>query len=200
MPLSVIVINEKHNFNVFEAGISTVVDEMQTLQNYPTYHWVTHQYRFGPRWRFWEYWWKNQRKLQLFKDVDVLIYNKNKTIEQFLPSLGIPTSGTRNLFSWSCKDKEADVFIRKNVVLDKTHLMVHYQKENFEVKVPFLDDASVENSIQCLMVLLYFWLLIWNYWKPNGVALSRRNAVGKSKTASTIPRLLTTATVQIFSR
>lgn len=156
VPLSVIAINEKHNLGVFEAGISTV-DEMQTLQKIiqPTIGLLTnigsaHDEGFENIGE------KIKEKLQLFKDVDVLIYNKNKTIEQFLPSLGIPTSGTRNLFSWSCKDKEADVFIRKNVVLDKTHLMVHYQKENFEVKVPFLDDASVENSIQCLMVLLYF--------------------------------------------
>ena len=156
VPLSVIAINEKHNLGVFEAGISTV-DEMQTLQKIiqPTIGLLTnigsaHDEGFENIGE------KIKEKLQLFKDVDVLIYNKNKTIEQFLPSLGIPTSGIRNLFSWSCKDKEADVFIRKNVVLDKTHLMVHYQKENFEVKVPFLDDASVENSIQCLMVLLYF--------------------------------------------
>ena len=156
VPLSVIAINEKHNLGIFEAGISTV-DEMQTLQKIiqPTIGLLTnigsaHDEGFENIGE------KIKEKLQLFKDVDVLIYNKNKTIEQFLPSLGIPTSGTRNLFSWSCKDKEADVFIRKNVVLDKTHLMVHYQKENFEVKVPFLDDASVENSIQCLMVLLYF--------------------------------------------
>ena len=156
VPLSVIAINEKHNLGVFEAGISTV-DEMQTLQKIiqPTIGLLTnigsaHDEGFENIGE------KIKEKLQLFKDVDVLIYNKNKTIEQFLPSLGIPTSSIRNLFSWSCKDKEADVFIRKNVVLDKTHLMVHYQKENFEVKVPFLDDASVENSIQCLMVLLYF--------------------------------------------
>lgn len=156
VPLSVIAINEKHNLGIFEAGISTV-DEMQTLQKIiqPTIGLLTnigsaHDEGFENIGE------KIKEKLQLFKDVDVLIYNKNKTIEQFLPSLGIPTSGIRNLFSWSCKDKEADVFIRKNVVLDKTHLMVHYQKENFEVKVPFLDDASVENSIQCLMVLLYF--------------------------------------------
>ena len=156
VPLSVIAINEKHNLGIFEAGISTV-DEMQTLQKIiqPTIGLLTnigsaHDEGFENIGE------KIKEKLQLFKDVDVLIYNKNKTIEQFLPSLGIPTSSIRNLFSWSCKDKEADVFIRKNVVLDKTHLMVHYQKENFEVKVPFLDDASVENSIQCLMVLLYF--------------------------------------------
>jgi alanine racemase len=29
-------------------------------------------------------------------------------------------------------------------------------KKQFDVKIPFQDEASIENAISCLMVLLYF--------------------------------------------
>lgn len=159
VPLSVLAINEMHNLGIFEAGISTV-NEMQTLQKIikPTIGLLTnigsaHDEGFDNIGE------KIKEKLQLFKDVDVLIYHKNKTIEQFLPNIGIQitTLGTkRRTFNWSFKDKEADVFISKSILLDKTILTINYKKQSFEVKVPFLDDASVENAIQCLMVLLHF--------------------------------------------
>lgn len=159
VPLSVIAINEQHNLGIFEAGISTV-NEMQALQKIiqPTIGLLTnigsaHDEGFDNIGE------KIKEKLQLFKEVDVLIYHKNKSIEQFLPTIGIQVTNiekNKKTFNWSCKDKDADVFISKNVFLDKTILSINYKKQSFEVKVPFLDDASVENAIQCLMVLLYF--------------------------------------------
>ena len=159
VPLSVIAINEQHNLGIFEAGISTV-NEMNALQKIikPTIGILTnigsaHDEGFDNIGE------KIKEKIQLFKDVDVIIYNKNKTIEQFLPCIGIQITSIgakRRTFNWSFKDKEADVFISKSIVLNKTLLKINYKKQSFEVKVPFLDDASVENAIQCLMVLLYF--------------------------------------------
>lgn len=159
VPLSVISINEKHNLGIFEAGISTV-NEMQALQKIiqPTIGLLTnigsaHDEGFDNIGE------KIKEKLQLFKEVDVLIYHKNKSIEQFLPTIGVQVTNiekNKKTFNWSCKDKDAHVFISKNVFLDKTILSINYKKQSFEVKVPFLDDASVENAIQCLMVLLYF--------------------------------------------
>lgn len=159
VPLSVISINEQHNLGIFEAGISTV-NEMESLQKIiqPTIGLLTnigsaHDGGFDNIGE------KIKEKLQLFKDVDVLIYHKNKSIEQFLPTIGIQVTSietNKKTFNWSCKDKDADVFVTKSSVLDKTLLKIDYKKQSFEIKVPFLDDASVENAIQCLMVLLYF--------------------------------------------
>ena len=159
VPLSVLAINEKHNLGIFEAGISTV-HEMQALQKIikPTIGILTnigsaHDEGFENIGE------KIKEKLQLFKDVEVLIYNKNKTTEQFLPTIGIQITSIKTqkrTFNWSFKDKEADVFISKSIVLDKTLLKIEYKKQVFEIKVPFLDDASIENAIQCLMILLHF--------------------------------------------
>jgi alanine racemase len=160
VPLSIIAINKKHNLGIFEAGISTT-NEMQALQKIikPTIGILTnigsaHDEGFDNIGE------KIKEKLQLFKDVEVLIYNKNKSIEQFFPTIGISIStkeiSEQKTFSWSFKDKTADVFISKNVILDKTLLNIVYKNQVFEIKVPFLDDASIENAVHCLMVMLYF--------------------------------------------
>lgn len=149
VPLSVIAINEQHNLGIFEAGISTV-DEMEKLETIirPTIGILTnigsaHDEGFANIGE------KIKQKVQLFQHAKVLIYNKNKTVEAFLnPKV------TR--FSWSCKDESAHVFISKKSVLDKTLLSVRHDADRFEIKIPFQDDASVENAIQCMMVLLHF--------------------------------------------
>ncbi|WP_309640084.1 bifunctional UDP-N-acetylmuramoyl-tripeptide:D-alanyl-D-alanine ligase/alanine racemase [Flavobacterium sp.] len=149
VPLSVIAINAQHNLGIFEAGISTV-HEMEKLEKIlkPTIGILTnigsaHDEGFANIGE------KMKEKLKLFHHAKILIYNKNKSIDAFLnPKL--------KTFSWSCKDEEADVFIAKKSILDKTLLKIRYAESTFEIKIPFQDDASVENAIQCIMTLLYF--------------------------------------------
>jgi alanine racemase len=149
VPLSVISINEKHNLGIFEAGISTV-NEMEKLERIirPTIGLLTnigsaHDEGFANIGE------KIKQKLKLFAHAEVLICHKNKTIDAFLnPSV--------KTFTWSCKLEDADVFIAKKLVVDKTLLKVKRDNDEFEIKIPFHDDASVENAIQCMMVMLHF--------------------------------------------
>jgi alanine racemase len=149
VPLSVLGINEKHNLAIFEAGIS-LKNEMEHLQKIiqPTIGILSnigsaHDEGFESIGE------KIKEKLKLFTSVEVLIMNKNKTIEAFLnPKI--------NTFSWSSDDKRADVFIIAKETPDKTELKITYQKLCFTITIPFNDQASIENAIQCLMVLLYF--------------------------------------------
>jgi Alr-MurF fusion protein len=106
VPLSVIAINEQHNLGIFEAGIS-MLGEMQRLQEIiqPTIGILTnigsaHDEGFRDISQ------KIKEKLKLFLQVEVLILNKNKTIEAFLDKK-IKT------FTWSTQDKSADVFFQK---------------------------------------------------------------------------------------
>jgi alanine racemase len=149
VPLSVISINEKHNLGIFEAGISTR-NEMEKLEKiiHPKIGILTnigsaHDEGFA---NFGE---KVKEKLKLFENSEILICNKNKTVEAFLDSK-IKT------FSWSCKEETANVFIKIKPVLDKTVLQINHSGSKFDIKIPFQDDASIENAIHCLMVLLYF--------------------------------------------
>jgi alanine racemase len=149
VPLSVISINEKHNLGIFEAGISTT-NEMEKLEKIirPTIGILTnigsaHDEGFANVEE------KIIEKLKLFKNSEILIYNKNKTVDAYLDSK-IKT------FSWSCQEETADVFIKIKPVLDKTVLQIHHSGSKFEIKIPFLDNASIENAIHCMMILLYF--------------------------------------------
>ncbi|MGZ9735007.1 bifunctional UDP-N-acetylmuramoyl-tripeptide:D-alanyl-D-alanine ligase/alanine racemase [Flavobacterium sp. GNP002] len=149
VPLSVIAINEKHNLGIFEAGISTR-SEMDKLQEIvkPTIGILTnigtaHDEGFLSTEE------KITEKLKLFKHAEVLIYHKNKSID-------IVVDPKTKLFSWSFNDKSASVFVSKKSVLENTVLNIEFGTNHFDIKIPFQDEASVENAITCLMVLLYF--------------------------------------------
>ncbi|MEO8515235.1 MAG: Mur ligase family protein, partial [Flavobacterium sp.] len=148
VPLSVIAINENHNLGIFEAGISTN-GEMIHLQKIikPTIGILTnigtaHDEGFS------EISHKIKEKLKLFSDVSVLILNKNKTIEAFLK----PEIKT---FTWSSNDKFADVFFQKQILVDSSVLNITYQNQYFQITIPFTDEASIENSMHCILTMLY---------------------------------------------
>jgi len=146
VPLSIFGINEAHQFGIFEAGISTV-NEMQNLQKMiqPTLGILTnigsaHNEGFENNEQ------KLQEKLQLFKNVAVLIHQKNNFIEHFTQN--IPT------FTWSFSD-DADVLISKTKKDKNTLIIVDFQSQKQEIFIPFLDEASIENAIHCIVLMLY---------------------------------------------
>jgi len=148
VPLSIMGIHENHNFGIFEAGIS-VKEEMDNLQKIinPNIGILTnigtaHDIGFDNISQ------KIKEKLKLFKDVKVLILNKNKTIEAFL-------SPATKTFTWSKNNKLADVLFQKKIYTNHSILNITYKEECFKIKIPFTDQASIENSMQCIVVLLY---------------------------------------------
>ncbi|MBA0882748.1 bifunctional UDP-N-acetylmuramoyl-tripeptide:D-alanyl-D-alanine ligase/alanine racemase [Flavobacterium undicola] len=150
VPLSVIAINEKHNLGIFEAGISTVA-EMDKLEKIikPTIGVLTnigssHDEGFADLEE------KIQQKMLLFQDAEVLIYQKNSQVEKYINS-------KTKAFSWSFKEENADVFVfSKEIANHETTLSYKYKGNSYELKIPFVDKASIENAISSLMVLLYF--------------------------------------------
>jgi Alr-MurF fusion protein len=149
VPLSVISINDKHNLGIFEAGISKM-NEMEKLEVIikPTIGIITkigsaHDEGFEDLEK------KITEKLKLFKHSKLIIYQKNKKVDALIESK-IKT------FSWSFSDETADVFVAKKAIEDKTILQISSGKDNFDVQIPFQDEASIENSVTCLMVLLSF--------------------------------------------
>ncbi|MEY4011742.1 MAG: hypothetical protein RIT22_866 [Bacteroidota bacterium] len=148
VPLSVIGINEQHNFGIFEAGISTV-SEMEKLEPIirPTIGVLTnigsaHDEGFSNTAE------KIKEKLRLFDRSQILIYEKNDPVESLIPA-------TISTFSWSCTAADADVFLTKQRSANNTILSVRQAKRQFEITIPFHDEASIENAISCLLVLLY---------------------------------------------
>jgi alanine racemase len=149
VPLSVLAINEQHNLGIFEAGISTV-SEMEKLQKIiqPTIGILTnigsaHDEGFANLEE------KIKEKTLLFKNSEVVIYPKNNDVEQFI-------SPKTKTISWSFTDTKAAVFVsKKEHTHENTFIEYTYKGNVSTLQVPFLDDASVENVISCLSVLLY---------------------------------------------
>lgn len=148
VPLSVVGINEQHNFGIFEAGISTV-SEMEKLEPIirPTIGVLTnigsaHDEGFADANE------KIKEKLRLFDRSQILIYEKNEQVDALIPS-------TITTFSWSCTATDTDVFITKKRSANATILNVRHAKGQFEITIPFHDEAAIENAISCLLVLLY---------------------------------------------
>lgn len=150
VPLSVVAINEKHNLGIFEAGISTV-NEMDKLEKIikPTIGVLTnigssHDEGFANLEE------KIKEKMQLFKGAEVLIYPKSTEIEKYI-------SSNTKAFSWSFKDETADVFVSKKAISNhETTLEYQYKGKVYELKIPFVDKASIENTVSSLLVMLHF--------------------------------------------
>jgi alanine racemase len=149
VPLSVISINDKHNLGIFEAGISKM-NEMEKLETIirPTIGIITnigsaHDEGFEDLEK------KIKEKLKLFKHSKLIIYQRNKVVDALIDT-------KIKAFSWSYTDETADIFVLKKAIDDKTILQIQYGKDAFEVQIPFQDEASVENAVTCLMVLLSF--------------------------------------------
>ena len=153
VPLSVWMLGEESTLGIFEAGISRQ-DEMDRLQKIirPTIGIITnlseaHQENFSNMQQ------KCSEKLSLFKECDVIIYNGDNPI--------LSNSVHRSLLSsreiaWSCKDPERPLFISSiEKAPEGTTIKYRYLSFEHSYYIPFVDDASIEDSINCLAAALY---------------------------------------------
>ena len=153
VPLSVWMMNEHTEVGIFEAGISEM-GEMEVLQPiiHPTIGILTniggaHQENFASLQD------KCMEKLLLFKDCDVVIYNGDN---EFLSScVSKALLGSREI-AWSTKDVERPLFV-ESIIKDAKGTTIKYRYLGFfkEYRIPFIDDASIENSLNCLAAALY---------------------------------------------
>ncbi len=153
VPLSIWEMSEENNLAIFEAGISQP-DEMSTLEQIiqPTIGIFTklgeaHQENFTSLQQ------KCMEKLSLFTNCNMFIYDAdNRIINQSIDSMVL----SQKSFAWSRHDHEAPLFILQTK-RDENKTIIQYSFLNFDysVTIPFTDEASIENSISCLAVMLY---------------------------------------------
>ena len=150
VPLSVWQLDENHTFAIFEAGISQP-GEMEKLQQIiqPTFGIFTnigsaHDEGFTSLQQ------KVAEKLKLFKDVGLLFYCSNhQLVHEAVQVQGIKA------FTWS-RTQAADIMITATITVGhKTILEYIYKGEKQRLAIPFTDEASVENALHGLAVLLY---------------------------------------------
>ena len=154
VPLSVVAINEFHNFGIFEAGISKP-NEMSNLQKViqPTLGILTnvgsaHNEGFDT------FSTKVTEKLLLFQEVETLIYKADKTIESLI-NKDLTTYTWKFISDKTTHESTENVNIYRHFFGTYTTFSIIYSDKNFEVTVPFTDEASLENCATCITTLLY---------------------------------------------
>jgi len=154
VPLSVWQMDSPYEIAIFEAGISEP-DEMDKLQAIirPTIGIFTNIGEAHGE-NFMSLQQKVGEKLNLFTHVETLVYcMDHPEVREVIIRSGI----LKNIksFTWSFK-QEADLFIR-NVKKDdsqNTFIKGVYKGKELTVRIPFADDASIENAIHCWAVML----------------------------------------------
>ena len=153
VPLSVWLLREQSQIGVFEAGISQP-GEMLALHDIiqPTIGVITnigtaHQENFRSVEE------KVREKLILFHDANTIVYPyDNETIRQCVAEGDFKGEH----IAWSEKDDNAPLYINK-VEKGETETVISFiYKKGKEQKyvLPFIDEASIENSITCAAVCL----------------------------------------------
>ena len=152
VPLSVWAMNENTQLGIFEGGISEP-NEMEHLQPIikPTIGIFTnlgeaHQENFSGLKQ------KCEEKLILFKNAEVLIYcSDNKLVE-----ISVAQSGFNGkLFSWGKNEKATLRILNVEKNPKCTQITSIFEKKEVNFCIPFTDDASIENALQCVATMLY---------------------------------------------
>ena len=161
VPLSVWLLNENSKIALFEAGISepgemlALHDIIQPTIGVFTSLGVAHQENFRSMDE------KCVEKLQLFRDTKAVIYpSDDDVVSRCMRRSGY--QGER--IGWSRYDQKAAFFV-KDITIDKSNpsclkskVTYIYKGTRGEYEIPFIDEASVENSITCAATALYLGL------------------------------------------
>lgn len=155
VPLSLWSLTPEHQLGIFEAGISQP-GEMEKLARMirPTIGLLTnigdaHDAGFATRAG------KLIEKCKLFADCQTVICEYDLPArhglawEELLP-------GNAQLFTWSRVYQEATLFVSsvEKRSLD-TEISFQYQDNRFSFRIPFTDQAAIENAIHCTAVMLH---------------------------------------------
>ena len=154
VPISVWNISKDDQLGIFEAGISQP-DEMNVLKEIiePTIGIFTNIGSAHDE-SFMDIRQKVGEKLNLFRNVETLILcSDHGAIMEVLMRTELQKK--IKLFTWSTKKEDADLFI-KSIEKQQKETWMHavYKEEEIEIKIPFADDAAIENTISCWATML----------------------------------------------
>ena len=169
VPLSVWLLNEQTEIGIFEAGISQP-GEMMALHDIiqPTIGVLTclasaHQENFRSMEE------KCLEKLELMRDTEAIVYpSDDNTVSRCIRRLGY--KGER--IGWSKTDERAEMYVLSVEcgtwssaeerstpnAQHSTRVTYIYKGTRGEYVIPFIDEASIENSITCAAIALYLGL------------------------------------------
>ena len=157
VPLSVWLLNERTEIGIFEAGISQP-GEMMALRDIiqPTIGVLTslgaaHQENFRSMEE------KCLEKLELMHDTEAMVYcSDNDVVSRCIRRMQY--KGEK--IAWSQCDEQASFFVKEVKTLTSPHsplstrITYIWQQEENTYTIPFIDEASIEDTITCAVVAL----------------------------------------------
>lgn len=151
VPLSVLSITEEDELGLFEAGISRT-GEMAALEPViqPKYGVFTslgsaHQEGFSSLEE------KLEEKLLLFRHSETLFYSLDDALVREAMQRRFPD---RKHITWSRRDPKATLYISECVTrLEQSELSITYAGRDYQLAVPFADQAYLEDVYCCLAVV-----------------------------------------------
>ena len=147
VPLSVWHLNEYHTLGIFEAGISKA-EEMQNLERIiqPEIGVLTHMGSAHDE-GFENTEHKLNEKLKLFKHCKVVLSQYNPQIQ---------VNSGQQFLSFDFQNPKADLNIVSVLKHTSSSLLTGvYKQQTYEISVPFLDDAAIENACLCWLIALH---------------------------------------------
>lgn len=153
VPLSIFQANENHDIAIFEAGIS-LPGEMEKLQRMirPEIGIITniggaHGENFSSLRQ------KLEEKLTLFRQTKTLIFNSDQAmladvVNNFSQKNGVTA------FSWGRADSDDLQILSAEERRQSVLLRLRYLEKTFDVELPFVDRASIENAMHCFAAAL----------------------------------------------
>ncbi|MDR1673562.1 MAG: bifunctional UDP-N-acetylmuramoyl-tripeptide:D-alanyl-D-alanine ligase/alanine racemase [Bacteroidales bacterium] len=154
VPLSVMLLDERHDLAIFEAGISQR-GEMERLQaillpdiGIFTHQGEAHQENFTSMHE------KVAEKLKLFRRCRTVIYCRDHTEAANILETDADCKAVAR-FSWAIHT-HADIQVeRLSVTEECTCVAICHAGKRFELFIPFSDDASVENALHVTALMLF---------------------------------------------
>jgi alanine racemase len=161
VPLSVWEMNKQHTLGIFEAGISRP-GEMDKLNEIikPTIGILTnigeaHSEGFDSTDQ------KVKEKIKLFDNADLVIYCSDDWVADkaivLKHELAFRKTGKYpfKIFSWGKINKSDLQVLEINKTPAGTEIIAAYKNADTAIRIPFTDDASIQNAITCWCVMLH---------------------------------------------
>jgi alanine racemase len=163
VPLSVWQLNEQATLAIFEAGISQS-GEMDRLQkiiqpDIGVFTNIGDAHASG----FLNMQQKIREKLRLFTKVKTLVYCKdypelNEAVASMYNQLKTGSEKPFDILSWSRRTKAELQILSITKSEASCEIKADYKADTIRIVIPFADDASIENAVNCWCVLLHLGL------------------------------------------
>lgn len=151
VPLSLLQIADNHNLGIFEAGISEPVEMMALEQMIQPEIGVFTNIGDAHSAGFMSKEQKLNEKLQLFNRSKVLVYSS----QQDEVNKAVQSNKSVKHFSWGFKESDTVKILERKIVDNSTEYTLEFISHSFTMQIPFTDNASQENAMHCVAVMLY---------------------------------------------